>query len=76
MPDAAEPEIRTSARLVPEQRNTSGFDIVHTFSTRHQRFAFARLLSPYLTRSSLAFSSTLTTPALDRCSLRRFEACP
>src|SRR3954447_7937809 len=59
MPDAAEPEIRTSARLVPEQRNTSGFDIVHTFSTRHQRFAFARLLSPYLTRSSLAFSSTL-----------------
>src|SRR3954466_8111487 len=59
MPDAAEPEIRTSARLVPEQRNTSGFDIVHTFSTRHQRFALARLLSPYLTRASLAFSSTL-----------------
>jgi hypothetical protein len=76
MPDAAEPEIRTSAQLVPEQGGTSGFDIIQSLSTRHQRFAFARLFSPYLTSSSLAFSSTLTTPALDRCSLRRFEACP
>jgi hypothetical protein len=44
------------------------------FSTRQQWFAHARLLTPYLTRSCPAFSSTLTTTALDRCSLRRFEA--
>ena len=40
-----------------------GFDIVYTFSTRHQWFAFARLSEPHLTRSGLAFSVTLTTTA-------------
>ena len=45
------------------------------FSTRHQRFACARLLGSHLTRSRPAFSSTLTTIALYDSSLRWFEAC-
>ena len=49
---------------------------VTEFSTRHQWFACARLLSTYLTKSRSAFSSTLTTPALYRRSLRWFEAYP
>ena len=53
-----------------------GFDIVHTLSTRHQRFACARLFEPQLTGSRPAFSATLTTTAFDRRSLRWFEACP
>ena len=44
------------------------------FSTRLQRFAYARLLASYLTGSSPAFSSTLTTIALYDSSLRWFEA--
>src|SRR6516162_5645658 len=39
-------------------------------STRHQRFAYARLPEPYLTGSGPAFSATLTTTALYRRSLR------
>src|SRR5664280_2163558 len=52
-----------------------GFDIAFSFSTRDQRFTFIRLLDSYLTRSSPAFSLTLTTMALYQCSLRWFEAC-
>jgi hypothetical protein len=44
------------------------------FSTRLQRFAYARLLASYLTGSNPAFSSTLTTIALYDSSLRWFEA--
>jgi hypothetical protein len=44
------------------------------FSTRLQRFAYARLLASYLTGSGPAFSSTLTTIALYDSSLRWFEA--
>ena len=44
------------------------------FSTRLQRFAYARLLVSYLTGSGPAFSSTLTTIALYDSSLRWFEA--
>ena len=44
------------------------------FSTRLQRFAYARLLASYLTGSGQAFSSTLTTIALYDSSLRWFEA--
>jgi hypothetical protein len=44
------------------------------FSTRLQRFAYARLLASYLTGSIPAFSSTLTTIALYDSSLRWFEA--
>src|SRR5215813_10083235 len=53
-----------------------GFDIVYTLSTRHQRFARARLSQTHLTGSGPAFSATLTTAALDRSSLRWFGACP
>ena len=45
-------------------------------SARPNWFASARLPGPYLTRSCLVFSATLTTPALYRRSLRWFEASP
>ena len=67
---------QVAPRLVPGQRLHPGFDVVNTLSTRHQQFAFARLLSSHLTHSWHAFSATLTTPALDRRSLRRFETSP
>ena len=41
-------------------------------SMRQQWFTHVRLLVAYLTRSRRAFSATLTTPALDRRSLRWF----
>src|ERR1700730_16549475 len=75
-PDVVRAAIRPSPELVPGQRLLPGFDIAYTLSTRHQRFARARLSEPYLTGSSPAFSATLTTPAFDRRSLRWFEACP
>ena len=54
----------------------SSFDIVFLFSTPHQWFACARLPEPHLTQSSAGpFPTTLTTRALDPCSLRRFGAC-
>ena len=67
---------QVSPKLIPGQRLHPGFDVVDTLSTRHQRFALARLLSSYLTRSRRAVSATLTTPALDRRSLRWFETSP
>jgi hypothetical protein len=41
-------------------------------SMRQQWFTHVRLLVAHLTRCQRAFSVTLTTPALDRRSLRRF----
>ena len=41
---------------------------------RHRRFAFAHLLSAYLT-SCDAFSQSLTTTSFERSSTGRFEAC-
>ena len=76
MPDAVWAAIRPPPRLVPGQRLLPGFGIIHMLSTRHQRFAFARLSNPHLTGSRPAFSATLTTTALDRRSLRWFGACP
>ena len=76
MPDVIWAAIRPSPRLVPGQRHLPGFDIVDTLSTRHQRFASARLSETHLTGSSPAFSATLTTTALDRRSLRWFGTCP
>src|SRR5271163_361343 len=72
MPDAVRAAIRPPPGLVPGQRLLPGFDIVYTLSTRHQRFAFARLSEPYLTGSCPAFSATFTTAALYRRSLRWF----
>ena len=76
MPDVARAAFRTAPELIPEDGRPSGFDIIFGISTRHQRFAFARLSEAYLTGSSPAFSATLTTTAFDRRSLRWFEACP
>jgi hypothetical protein len=45
-------------------------------STLQRWFARARLLDPYLTRSRRAVSASLTTPALNRRSMRWFEATP
>jgi len=55
MPDAARADFRITPELIPEARRTPGFDIILGISTRHQRFAFARLSGSYLTGSSPAF---------------------
>lgn len=65
------------ARLIPGICLAPGFDVSFPISTRHQRFTHVRLLGPYLTRSDGApFSATLSTPALDRRTLRWFAASP
>ena len=53
----------------------SSFDVIFLFSTPHQWFACARLPEPHLTPFTVPFPTTLTTRALNPCSLRRFEAC-
>ena len=45
-------------------------------STLQRWFTRARLLDPYLTRSRHAVSASLPTPALNRRSMRWFEATP
>src|SRR5262245_21536532 len=52
-----------------------GFDLTYTVSTLHQRFTLVRLLERHMTRSSRAFSITLTTLVFDQRSLWLFEAC-
>ena len=61
----------------PEVTIPLGFDAVHTVSTRHQWFtrAFA-FLAPTRRTFRAPSAATLTTPALDRRSLRWFEASP
>src|SRR6266849_2647525 len=67
---------QVAPRLLPEVTTLLGFDAVATLSTRHQWFTHVRLLGSYLTHYPRALSATLTTPALDRRSLRWFEASP
>ena len=55
MPDAARAGFRATPELIPGEDSTPGFDITYGISTRHRRFAFARLSRPYLTGSSPAF---------------------
>src|SRR5712672_3633841 len=45
-------------------------------STRHQRFAYARLSQPCLTGSCPDFSATFTTIAFDDSSLRWLRSAP
>jgi hypothetical protein len=75
MPDAIWPV----NRFLPDLSQVKPQTLVLTSSLlfRHffERFAFAHLLDSHLTKSSFAFSSTLTTKALYLCSLRWFEAC-
>ena len=56
---------RISPAFIPGQRLNPGFDVVPTLSTRHRWFTCVRLSDPHLTRSSHAFSLTLTTRAFD-----------
>ena len=55
MPDAARAGFRTTPELIPEYGRNPGFGIILGISTRHQRFALARLSGPHLTGSSPAF---------------------
>jgi len=76
MPDTAWAVDRTPPRLIPKGNLPLGSDVICSLSTRHQRFALAHLLDSHLTCSWHAFSATLTTPALDRRSLRWFGTSP
>src|SRR5262249_3245020 len=75
MPDAA----RAGFRVLPSCSRRKGHPPVSTssnrLSTRHQRFACARLSQPRLPGSGPDVSATLTTIALDDSSLRWLEAC-
>jgi hypothetical protein len=72
-PDAVLAGLQDSAKALPGVTPASGFDIVDTVSTSHQRFAHARLSGSYLTGSGPAFSATLTTIALYDSSSRWFD---
>jgi hypothetical protein len=74
MPDVARAAFRTAPELILEDGRPSGFDIIFGISTRHQRFACARLSGSSLTRLSPPLAATLTTAALDGRSLQGFEA--
>jgi hypothetical protein len=75
IPDAARAVFRATPELFPGEESTPGFDIIFVVSTRHQRFAFARLSGPYLPELNPGFPATLTTTALNDRSLQWFEAC-
>src|SRR5215831_10619812 len=75
MPDAA----RAVNRYPPDASQSQDQTPVLTpteLSTRPQWFAHARLPDPHLTQSHHAVSASLTTPALNRRSMRWFEAIP
>jgi len=65
------------AFLCPGTCDPPSFGVIKSLSTRQQWFTHVRLLVAYLTRSQRTVSATLTTPALDRRSLRWFgiSAC-
>jgi hypothetical protein len=67
---------QASPRLIPSPLRCSVLMSSVDLSTRHQWFTCIRLPDSHLTSSRLAFSATLTTPALYRRSLRWFEASP
>jgi hypothetical protein len=56
--------------LFPEQFEGSGFDVIkRSFTMLQQRFAYARLSHPYMTRSKpRLLTMTFTTAAFDRSS--------
>ena len=60
---------RVSSRLIPGYRAHPGFDDIIKVSTRNHWFIYIRLQITHLTKSSLAFSITLTTMAFDQSSL-------
>ena len=75
-PDAARAGLQGSPRTHPRGHYLPpGFDIVHCISTRHQRFAGARLSRSHLTGFTPPFPATLTTNALNVSSSQWFGAC-
>src|SRR5215831_6314872 len=66
---------QVSSMPLPKLGHHSGFDVIFGFSMLHQRFAYARLSHPYMTRSRpRLLTITFTTAAFDRSSLWQFEA--
>ena len=76
MPDTTWPIPQDPAKLIPGSSTHPGFDAISPDPTLQQWFTRVRPLGSHLTRSRRALSATLTTPALNRRSLRWFEASP
>jgi len=74
MPDAIEAVSRMSPRLILTSSMPPVLTSTNYISTPHQWLTCAHLSDSHLTCFH-AFSLTLTTPALNRCSLRWFRAC-
>jgi hypothetical protein len=64
---------QASPKLIPKEWQPPVLASSNRCSTRHQRFACARLSQPCLTGSCPAVSATLTTIAFDDSSLRWLE---
>ena len=64
---------QASPELIPKEWPPPVLASPNPLSTRHQRFACARLSQPCLTGSRPAVSATLTTIAFDNSSLRWLE---
>ena len=60
--------------LIPKALHSFGFDAVETVSMRQQRFTSVRLFHSYMPGLAPDFSVSFTTTALDRSSIRLFEA--
>jgi len=68
---------QVAPRLHPEDAHIPRFRCRQSISTLHRRFASARLPDPHLTRSNaLPFPATLSTPTLNRRTLRWFATTP
>lgn len=76
MPDTIWAAIQETPRLIPEERSTPGSDVIRLF--RH--FNSGLLTLVFLIHTCRArrhdFSASLPTPALNRRSMRWFEAIP
>lgn len=67
---------QVSYGLIPGYGNAPGFDNIHWITTRQQWFGVTRLSDPHLPRiDSWRFTSTLTTTAHYRSSLKWFGTC-
>src|SRR5260364_64872 len=65
---------RAASRLILKSANASSFDVFSRLTTHPQWFRVIRLSDSYLTLCR-PFFFTLTTFALNKRRLRRFEAC-